>query len=131
MKSRRTLIAAAAADGVAVAPAAALVLAPALSWAQTPAEPDKYEWGSHMSHMMRDGGWYGMIFGPVFMILVLAAVIAVVVLLVRWLGGPWYGPQPPYHPPPGRTPLDILKERFARGEIDKDEFEERRRVLGE
>jgi len=31
----------------------------------------------------------------------------------------------------GRTPLDILRERFARGEIDKDEFEERRRVLGE
>jgi putative membrane protein len=30
---------------------------------------------------------------------------------------------------PHNTSLDILKERFARGEIDKDEFEERRKVL--
>ena len=80
--------------------------------------------------MMWGGGWYGMIFGPLFMILVLAVVIAAAVLIVRWLGGPWYG-APPHYPPPGRTPLDILKERFARGEIDKNEFEERHRVLGE
>jgi len=81
--------------------------------------------------MMWGWGWYGMIFGPLFMILVLAVVIAAAVLIVRLLGGPWQGVAPPYYPPPGRTPLDILKERFARGEIDKDEFEERRRVLGE
>jgi putative membrane protein len=78
--------------------------------------------------MMWGWGWYGMLFGPLLMIPVLAAVIAVAVLLVRWLGGPW--PWPGRAPPLGRTPLDILKERFARGEIDKDEFEERRRVLG-
>ena len=81
--------------------------------------------------MWWDGGWYPMIFGPLLMILFLAVFLAVVILLIRWLGGPWQGPVPPHHTPPSHTPLDILKERFARGEIDKEEFEERRRVLGE
>jgi putative membrane protein len=48
---------------------------------------------------------------------------------VRWLGGS--SPTATPHQPPTRTPLDILKERFAHGEIDKEEFEERRRILGE
>jgi putative membrane protein len=69
-----------------------------------------------------------MIFGPLFMILILALVIAVAVLLVRGLGGSWQGTK---QAPPGRTPLDILKARFAGGEISKEEFEERRRVLGD
>ena len=68
-----------------------------------------------------------MIFGPLIMILFIALVVVLVVLSVRWLGG---AAQPPAAPP-GRTPLDILKERFARGEIDMAEFEERRRALGE
>jgi len=107
---------------------AAVVLAPALSWAQSPAEPDRYLYGPHM---MWGGGWYGMIFGPLFMILVLFAVFAGFALVARWFGMPGYGAQLPHHAAAGRTPLDILRERFARGEIDKEEFEERRRVLGE
>ena len=69
-----------------------------------------------------------MFFGPLIMILFIAAIIVVVVLVVRWLGRTSHGA---VYPPPGKTPLDILKERFAHGEIDKDEFEERRRALAE
>jgi putative membrane protein len=105
----------------------AFAIAPTWLWAQAPSETDKYVY--YGPSMMWGGGWGMMIFGPLFMILLLAIVIATAVLLVRWIGGPWPGITTP-HMPQGPTPLDILKERFARGEIDKNEFEERRRVLG-
>lgn len=79
-------------------------------------------------HMMWGNGWFGWIFGPLMMILVVGGIIAAVVFLARSLGGhaqPGHGPS--FRP----DPLDILKERFARGEIDKEEYEDRRRVLGE
>ena len=69
-----------------------------------------------------------MFFGPLMMIVFIAALVAAVVVMVRWFGGSHGGTPPPTS---GRTSLDILKERFARGEIDKEEFEERRRVLDE
>lgn len=115
---------------VLVQTAAALSVLPGAVWAQAPSDTERYYgWGPHM--MGWGGGWYAMIFGPLFMILFLAVLIAVAVILVRWLDGPWQGAMPPHQFPPVRTPLDILKERFARGEIDKAEFEDRRRVLGE
>ena len=107
--------------------AGAAIAVPGWALAQGTPDPDRYWYGPHMMW----GGGYGMIFGPIFMILVLAAVVAVVVLLIRWLGGPLQHPAPLHYPSPGRPSLDILKERFARGEIDKEEYEERRRVLGE
>ncbi|MEX2650313.1 MAG: SHOCT domain-containing protein [Alphaproteobacteria bacterium] len=96
-----------------------------MALAAFPAAAQQWSYGPYM---MSNHGWWGMILGPFMMIALLAIVVAVVVLLVRWLGGTAHHQVP--HPP-GKTALDILKERFARGEIDKQEFEDRRRVLGE
>ena len=49
----------------------------------------------------------------------------------RWLGGGPMGPLYQDHRSSSQNATDILRERFAKGEIDKDEFEERRRVLSE
>ena len=83
-----------------------------------------------MSHGWEMMPWYGMIFGPIMMIAVLAIVVTVVVLIVRRLGGGPVGAPNLNYRQPHKTPIDILEERFAKGEIDKEEFEERRRVLG-
>ena len=104
---------------------ATVTMVPAWAWAQTPAAP-LYGYGPSM---MWGWGWSSMIFGPLFMILVLAAVIVVAVLAVRWLGGPWQAGGPPPLPPASRTALDILNERFARGEIDQAEYEAKRRLV--
>jgi putative membrane protein len=65
-----------------------------------------------MAHMIWDGGWYGVIFGPLLMVLVLAVVIVVAVLIVRALGGPGQWASPPHYPSLGRNPMDILRERL-------------------
>ena len=75
-------------------------------------------------HMWGGGGGFGMFFGLIVMILVIAAIVGLIVLVVRWLA-------PAKRSGAANTALDILKERFARGEIDAQEFADRRRVLEE
>lgn len=75
------------------------------------------------------GGWHGWFMGPIMMLVFIGFAVALVILLVRLLGGSGHGHAVQRHGPLGNTALDILKERFARGEIDKDEFEERRKLL--
>jgi putative membrane protein len=75
--------------------------------------------------------WFGMMMGPIMFIVFLVIVILVVVPLIRWMGfgPPWWHGQ--HTLPPSRTALDILNERYARGEIDKIEYEEKRRVISQ
>ena len=99
--------------------AAFAAMVPVSLWAE--ARPDDY----HGPHMWADG-WH-MVFGPLVMILFIALIVVVVVLAVRWAGAGGSGRASP----PSRTPMDILKERFALGEIDTEEFAERKRHLEE
>ena len=71
--------------------------------------------------------WPYYLFGPLMWIVCIVVVVVLVVLAIRWLGRSGYLS----FIPPVKTPLDILQERFARGEIDKEEFKERRHLLGE
>jgi putative membrane protein len=75
-----------------------------------------------MQHQMTWGSMGGMGIG---MVLFWTLIIVLIVVFVRRLNGG--GAELERKPPP--TPLDILKERYARGEIDKGEFERKQRDL--
>lgn len=74
-----------------------------------------------MGWMGGDGWGWGM--GGIFMVLFWVAVIVAVVLVAKWVGASNAAPRT-------STPLEILKERYARGEIDKKEFEQKKQDLG-
>ncbi|HEX6113884.1 MAG TPA: SHOCT domain-containing protein, partial [Geminicoccaceae bacterium] len=65
--------------------------------------------------------------GSLMMILFWGGLILLIVLAVRYFGHGSAGSGGSASG--GRTPLQILEERFARGEIDKAEFEERKRAV--
>ena len=69
---------------------------------------------------MGGGGWL-VVF---LVIIVVAAVIVGIVFLVRGLGGGGTaGASTPPQAGPRDSPQDILKRRYAAGEIDRDEYE--------
>ncbi|MHB8858634.1 MAG: SHOCT domain-containing protein [Thermoleophilia bacterium] len=88
--------------------------------------------------MMDGWGWGGYgggtsVIGFIFMVIFMVAIIAGIVLLIIWLvrqttgdvvvtpgTGAAVG---------GESALDILKKRYANGEIDKAEFDEKKKDL--
>lgn len=77
-------------------------------------------WRGGFGHMW--GGGYGMFGGLMMMVVFWGLVIGLIVLFVRRFSNRSdTSPQP--------NALDILRERYARGEIDEEEYEQRKAKL--
>ncbi len=63
------------------------------------------------------------------MIIFWGLIIVGLVFLIKWLAQSTKGHSSPGLTNPSSRALDILKERYARGEINKQEFEEKKRDL--
>ncbi len=72
-------------------------------------------------------GWAGMAFG----IIIWALIIAGIVWLVIWLTKTYsaQGSQQKGSRQSNETPMEILKRRYAEGEVTKKEFEEMKKEL--
>jgi putative membrane protein len=78
---------------------------------------------TYSHHMMWGGGWF---MGPIMMLIFLVILVVFAVLVVRWL---WPSGLPGRFEGTAKSAITILEERFARGEIEKEEFEEKRLLL--
>ena len=86
------------------------------------------------SHMMGDGMMDGVgafLFGYLLLAAVLIfAVVAGAILLVRALWKPQHQASHAGDAVASPRAFEILEQRYARGEIDDDEFDRRRQALG-
>jgi putative membrane protein len=82
-------------------------------------------YGPYNHGWMFDGG-IGMLFGGLWMILILAIPILLLAALLRYLFTKSRGDGGRESGPSRQTPLDVLKEVYARGEISREEFLQKR-----
>lgn len=80
-------------------------------------------WPQHMMGY----GWGGWLVGGLVMLLFWGGLIALVIFTIRALAGA--NQNKSTKSPSGETALDILKRRYAQGEIDKAKYEAIRRDI--
>jgi putative membrane protein len=83
----------------------------------------------HGPGMMWGGGWLGMLMGLMLIGLLIAGVVYFIRAAIPRLQGKHSQSSQTQLTSNPKTAMDILMERFARGEIDEAEFEMRRRRL--
>jgi putative membrane protein len=80
-----------------------------------------------LAHMWHDGWGWG-VGGFVMMILMMGLFWAAIVVTIVW-GIRQFRPRDVSTPGGSTSAMRVLEERFARGEIDADEFQRRREIL--
>ena len=110
------------------------MLLPLTTWAQqspsipTPPAPPYPGWGMpYYGHMWGGGmGYGGFGWGHLLMWLLLIAGVVAVYMLARNAG---WGRRDSHRDDPAHSALQILNERYARGDIEKAEYEEKKAAL--
>lgn len=95
---------------------------------EIPGRNSFYDHGHDMMWGSSQWGGFGMMFGPIFMILIVVGIVAGIIYLLRLSGV--VSPAVNSHAAHDRA-LMLLKERYAKGEIDSIEFTERKKLLAE